>query len=132
MTTTNIQIRFADCDMGEHVHNAAYLHYFEQARMDFFVKEIPQWDWKKTGFILKKNIVEYHIPTVLTDKIHVEVNCIHLGNKSFTLSYHVKDAKQRLMAYGESVVVCFDYTQQLPISIPEELVAILKQHMITQ
>ena len=55
MLSTKIQIRFADCDLAGHVHNAAYLHYFEQARMHFFVAQLGDgWDWKKTGFILKK------------------------------------------------------------------------------
>ena len=129
MISTPIQIRFADCDMASHVHNATYLHYFEQARMNFFVSELKdEWDWKRTGFILKKNIVEYHSPTQLEDAIHVETYCSHIGNKSFTLSYSVRDSKGNLKASGESIVVCFDYLSNNTIEIPETLLGILQKH----
>ena len=130
MISTDIQIRFADCDMASHVHNAAYLHYFEQARMNFFVSQLQnEWDWKKTGFILKKNVVEYHSPTRLEDQIHVETFCSHIGGKSFTLTYLVKDSNDNLKASGESIVVCFDYHSNTTIQIPETLVKILKAHL---
>lgn len=129
MISTEIQIRFADVDMGGHVHNAAYLHYFESARIGFFVGGLgTNWDWKKFGFIVKKNTIEYHVPVYLTDQIKVEVNCIHIGEKSFTLSYHVFDQKKVLKTYGESVIVCLDYHQNKTISIPAEVKQILLTH----
>ena len=131
MISTKVQIRFADCDMAGHIHNAAYLHYFEQARMHFFDSQLKDWDWKKTGFILKKNIVEYQSPTRLKDLIHVEVECNHIGTKSFTLSYTVKDADNNIKCTGESVVVCFNYISNKTIAIPTVLIDILKNHFST-
>ena len=120
MISTRIQLRFSDCDMGGHVHNAAYLNYFESARIGFFIATIGQdWDWKKHGLIIKKNVIEYHIPTFIEDEIHVEVTCTAIGTKSFTLAYAVKDSKDNLKANGESVVVSFDYAQNRTIEIPE-------------
>ena len=131
MIATPIQIRFNDCDMGGHVHNAAYLHYFETARIGFFVSGFGRdWDWKKHGLILKKNTIEYHIPTFIEDEIRVEVSCNHIGSKSFTLTYSVLDAKNNLKAYGESVVVCFDYHKQSTTSIPLEMLNLLQEHLI--
>ncbi len=131
MISTLIQIRFNDCDMGGHVHNAAYLHYFESARIGFFHTGLKgNWDWKKDGLIIKKNTIEYHIPTFIEDNIHVEVNCNHIGSKSFTLIYHVIDDKQQLKAYGESVVVSFDYTKNKPVEIPAAIRLVLKEHFV--
>ena len=97
--------------------------------MDFFVSQLKDgWDWKKTGFILKKNIVEYHSPTLLSDQIHVETYCNHIGGKSFTLTYLVKDDKGNLKAAGQSIVVCFDYISNKTIEIPAQLNSILKKH----
>lgn len=129
MIATPIQIRYADCDMGGHVHNAAYLHYFESARMTFFVSDLgTDWDWKKFGFILKKNTIEYHVPVYLTDQIIIEVTCVHIGEKSFTLSYEVKDQHNVLKTYGESVVVCLDYTAGKTIPVPEKVREVLNKH----
>jgi len=131
MISTKIQIRFADGDLGGHVHNAAYLHYFESARINFFIQDLGEnWDWKKFGFIVKKNTIEYQIPVYIMDKIQVDVNCIHIGDKSFTLSYHVIDNKGLLKTYGESVIVCFDYIQNKTITIPGEVKKILESHFV--
>jgi len=132
MISTNIQIRFADIDMGGHVHNAAYLHYFESARIGFFIGELNKnWNWKKNGFIVKKNTIEYHIPIYITDTIKVDVACTHIGDKSFTLSYKVVDQNNSLKTYGESVIVCFDYLQNKTNTIPTEVKKILKTHFET-
>jgi len=131
MIACPIQIRFADVDMAGHVHNAAYLHYFETARLNFFISTLGNnWDWKSKGFILKKNTIEYHQPILLTDEITVEINCISIGNKSFTLSYHVYNKQKQEMCYGESVIVCIDYTINQTILIPDNIKLILEKHFI--
>ncbi len=130
MISLKIQIRFGDCDLAGHVHNAAYLHYFESARINFFVSELgEEWDWKRNGLILKKNSVDYKIPTQLSDKIEVEVRTTQIGIKSFTFSYSVLDENNREKAYGESVIVCFDYEKEESIPIPEKLRTALKKHL---
>ncbi len=129
MITTPIQIRFSDCDMGGHVHNVVYLNYFEIARIGFFISALSkEWNWKKNGIIVKKNTIEYHIPTVIEDEIKVGVACNHIGNKSFTLTYEVKDSKNNLKASGESLIVCYDYTKQKTASLTSEMEQLLKAH----
>jgi len=129
MISTSIQLRFSDFDMGGHAHNAAYLNYFESARIGFFMANFGQnWDWKKDGLIIRKNTIEYHHPIFIEDKIRVEVSCNHIGTKSFTLTYSVLDAQDTLKAYGESVVVCFDYLKKSTIQIPNKMKIALKAH----
>jgi len=132
MIATPIQLRFSDCDMGGHVHNAAYLNYFESARIQFFISAFGQeWDWKKEGLIIKKNTIEYHVPTFIEDKITVEVNCSHIGNKSFTLTYAVYNQDWVKKAYGESVVVSFDYHSQKPVEVPQRMREHLEKHFVS-
>lgn len=131
MISTKIQLRFSDFDMGGHVHNAAYLNYFESARIGFFIQNLgPEWDWKKDGLIIKKNTIEYHMPTFIEDEVHVEVSCNHIGTKSFTLTYSILDTKNNLKAYGESVVVCFNYPTQKTVNIPEKMLRALEKHKV--
>jgi acyl-CoA thioester hydrolase len=129
MIKTKIQIRFSDCDMLQHVNNAVYLQYFETSRIKFFKTEIPDWDWKKQGIILLKNTVEYKIPLLLTDDCEVLVDCIHIGTKSFTLSYKVM-VGDVLKCYGESVLVCFDFYENKTIELPSDLKTVLAKHYI--
>jgi acyl-CoA thioester hydrolase len=116
--------------MAGHVHNGVYLHYFELARMNFFVQQLGKdWDWKANGLILKKNTVEYKIPTLLQDKIAVDVWTSHIGNTSFTLSYRIIDQDGNEKTYGESVLVCFNYLINKPIPIPAQMKSVLEKHL---
>jgi acyl-CoA thioester hydrolase len=131
MISTPIQLRFSDFDMGGHVHNAAYLNYFESARIGFFLADLgADWDWKKEGLIIKKNTIQYEVPIFIEDKIRVEVTCNRIGSSSFSLFYEVKDSKDQVKAFGESIVVCFDYRQQSTMEIPSKMRTILEKHLI--
>jgi acyl-CoA thioester hydrolase len=130
MISVPLQIRFADCDIAGHIHNAVYLHYFESGRMQFFVSELEDnWDWKTQGIIVKKNEIEYQTPGQLTDTLRVQVSCIDIGNRSFTLSYIIINEKDEIRAEGNSVLVCMDYTVKKTIHIPKALRDILKKHL---
>jgi len=120
MSKTKIQIRFSDIDVMGHVNNAIYLHYFEQARMEFFSQFIHKdWDWYKNGLLLAKNEVEYFFPVGLNDEIYVETNCTKIGNKSFELEYSLFKG-DKLCCTGKSTLVCYDYNAKETINIPNE------------
>lgn len=123
LVTTPIQIRFSDVDMGHHVHNAAYLQYFELGRMAL-LREVAgrDHDWVRTGLILARNEVDHRLPIHLADEVSVEAWCLKLGTKSFDLAYRIfsgKDGGRRIHAEGRSVMVAFDYGRQAPITLPE-------------
>jgi acyl-CoA thioester hydrolase len=129
MISTKIQLRFSDFDMAGHVHNVAYLQYFELARIGFFLKGLgADWDWKKYGLIIKKNTIEYLHPIFIEEEIHVDVTCSHIGSKSFTLAYKVYDDKKQLKAFGESLVVSFDYTKNTTSLIASDMRAVLEKN----
>jgi acyl-CoA thioester hydrolase len=88
--STHIQIRFNDMDMAGHAHNAVYLSWLEQARMELLGTFIDkEHDWKAQGLILARNEVDYRLPVHLNDSIAVECWCSAIGNKSFDLRYEV-------------------------------------------
>lgn len=119
-----IQIRFKDIDALGHVNNANHLSYFELARVNYFNEVIGiNINWAKQGIILAKISVDYKLPVLFEDKITVYTKCSRIGNKSFELVYSlVKDDKEQelLLATGESVLVCYDYTKNHSIEMPLE------------
>ena len=127
-----VQLRFADVDMARHVHNAAYLHFFELARMALLGTFIAKdHDWRTQGLILARNEVDYRKPVHLSDNIEVDCWCSAIGNKSFTLNYaveRVKDGMRERCADGKSVMVCMDYTAARTIGLPTAWRDALKQH----
>src|SRR5690606_37562219 len=120
--TTAIQVRFSDVDLARHVHNAAYLHYFELGRMDLLRQVMEKdHDWLRTGLILARNEVDYRQPIRLTDPVQVQTWCAKVGGKSFDLHYEIQHAEHgTCIAEGRSVMVAFNYVQQAPIAVPEE------------
>lgn len=129
---TAIQIRFGDVDMARHVHNAAYLHYFELARMALLSTFIGKdHDWRKQGLILARNEMDYRKPVHLSDRIEVDCWCADLGTKSFTLGYavdRITEAGRERCADGKSVLVCMDYDTGTTIGLPLAWRTALEQH----
>lgn len=134
-TTTPIQIRFNDIDMAGHAHNAVYLSWFEQARMDMHRSFIrPDHDWKQHGLILARNEVDYRKPVHLRDRVEVDCWCARIGSKSYDLRYEVyvlEEAQRTLHAEGLSVMVCFDYQRNTTITLPEDWRTALARMMKT-
>ncbi|WP_343603938.1 thioesterase family protein [Fluviicola sp.] len=116
-----LQVRFSDCDMMQHVNNAVYLNYFEEARIHYFRQVLGvDWDWNKTGVILRKNELEYLKPVFLHEPVEIYVYLKHIGEKSFTLSYDVK-VLQEVRTTGTSVLVCYDSVNKSSILIPHRM-----------
>ena len=122
-TTTPIQVRFNDIDMARHAHNAVYLSWFEQGRMEFLRTFIEkEHDWRTHGLILARNEVDYRAPVHLGDRVEVECWCSNVGTKSFDLSYALfilSEGGRALGAQGRSVMVCFNYHENKSIAVPE-------------
>ncbi|HLP56161.1 MAG TPA: thioesterase family protein [Fluviicola sp.] len=113
-----LKVRFSDCDMMQHVNNAVYLNYFEEARIHYFRQLLGKdWDWKREGILLRKNELEYLKPVFLHEPVEITVFLKHIGEKSFTLSYEVR-VNGDLRTTGTSVLVCFDSSVMRSIPIP--------------
>lgn len=113
-----LQVRFSDCDMMQHVNNAVYLNYFEEARIHYFRQVLGiDWDWNKNGVILRKNELEYLKPVLLHDPVEIYVYLKQIGEKSFTLAYEVHVLKE-VRTTGSSVMVCYDNSNKCSIPIP--------------
>jgi acyl-CoA thioester hydrolase len=125
-TPYKLKVRFSDCDMMQHVNNAVYLNYFEEARIHYFNHLLGvDWDWKKHGVLLRKNELEYLRPILLHEPVTIEVFLKHVGDKSFTLAYEVK-VHDDLRTTGTSVLVCYDSINKCSISIPARMKAALE------
>lgn len=121
MTSAKIQVRFSDLDVLGHVNNSIYLSYFEMTRVHYFKALLgTEWDWKAFGVVLVKNEIEYKKPVLLHDAPEIEMFTEHIGDKSFTLGYHLT-VNNELRTTGRSVMVCFDAIANKTISLPEEM-----------
>ncbi len=122
---TQIQIRFSDVDKMGHVNNATYVTYFELARLNYFdslAKDTERIDWVNEGVILAKIVMDYLQPVLMVDTVFVSTWVSRIGSKSFDMTcsiVKVVNGVEVEVAKGLAVIVCFNYTTNQSIPVPE-------------
>ena len=121
MTTTPIQMRFADVDMLGHVNNVNQQHYFDVGKSDFFAQVLdPAPNWKQEGLITVSTYNDYLAQIRYGEPIAVLTRIEKVGNKSFTLFQQiVNTATQEVKTQSRSVLVAFDLVAQVYIPLLE-------------
>lgn len=121
MTTTPIQMRFADVDMLGHVNNVSQQHYFDVGKSDFFAQVLdPAPNWKQEGLITVSTYNDYLAQIRYGEPIAVLTRIEKVGNKSFTLFQQiVNTATQEVKTQSRSVLVAFDFVAQVSIPLLE-------------
>ncbi len=122
---TSIQIRFKDIDKLGHVNNANHFTYFELARIQYFNDVVGRnIDWDNDGMILANAKIDYKLPIYLQDQVFVYTYCTNIGTKSFELSYDIvriaRNGTEEVLATGSTVLVCFDYSKNQTVPVPED------------
>jgi acyl-CoA thioester hydrolase len=116
-----VQVRFADIDMMGHVNNAVYLSYFEMTRVHYLEKLLgSKWNYKKDGFLLARNEIDYIKPLFLHETPIIELKTKNMGNKSFTFKY-VVSVNGEVRTKGLSVMVCYDSLENKTVAIPDAM-----------
>ena len=119
-----IQLRFKDGDIMGHVNNANHLSYIELARIKYFEDVVGMdstWS-KQQGIILAHISIDYKAPLFIHDKVWVYTRCSKLGTKSIELMWKIVreiSGAPEIVAQGNSVLVCYDYSLNQSTLIPE-------------
>ena len=116
-----LQVRWGDMDALGHVNNAVYLTYLEQARLDY-AKAYWQGQGDGIGVIMARIAIDYKMPLVASDDVHIYTRCSRLGNRSFDMEQWVmrwKDGALEIAAQATTTVVVYDYDSQQSVLIPE-------------
>lgn len=109
-------VRFRDLDASQHVNNAVYATYLEQARAAILGDE--------AGFILGRLEIDFRDRAWYGQRIEVRSRCKRVGLKSFDLEHRVF-ADGQLVAEGKSVVIAFDNERNRSVEVTDEVRAIL-------
>jgi acyl-CoA thioester hydrolase len=123
---TELRVRFGDTDMLGHVNNASYFTYMEEARCDFVqaigMKEVP--------LILASAKVDFRAQSYFGDTLEIETWVTRIGNSSFDVANLMRNAETGTVVFeGVAVLVYFDYEEQKPKRIPDDLRKILEQYL---
>jgi acyl-CoA thioester hydrolase len=119
--------RFNDMDIYNHVNNAVYLSYFEEARIAFMTAiGLRGLYTRQRSTILAHASLDYKSPAKFGDTLDIEVTTGEIRNSSYELQYRVtRRPDTALIAAGKTVQVCFNFELNAPTRLPEEWRALL-------
>jgi acyl-CoA thioester hydrolase len=105
-----IEIRWRDCDAYQHVNNAVYLTYLEEARDEWTERALAgagdPWD-----YVLARVAVDFRHELVLDDgEVTATVRLRSIGTSSLTLAEEVRRRDGTVAAQAEAVLVARDRT----------------------
>lgn len=124
-----IPVLWGDMDPLGHVNNTRFLRWFESARVAYLDQAILATGELPSGLgpILAAINCSYRRQVIYPDTITVGARITRLGNSSMTMLHHLVSHKHgKLAAFGESVVVMFDYEAQRPVRISAEVRAAIE------
>lgn len=118
---TTIEVRWRDLDAMNHVNNAVYVTYLEQARVHYLreLRLIPDTP-SGIGFILAQVSCQFKSPLKLGERVRVLIRARDLGRSSFAFEYRLEGEDGRLAAEARSTQVRYDYDNQRPVPLSAE------------
>ena len=117
-----IEVRWRDLDAFDHVNNASYLGYVEEARVRWFKSLSADWAGETSAPILAAITMNYRKPIGWPESLRIELFTERLGNKSVTINHRILSATepQLLYADGNAVMVWVDRGGQT-VALPESV-----------
>lgn len=118
--STAMEVRWRDLDALNHVNNAVYFTYLEQARVHYLreLEVVPDTP-SGIGFILAEAHCQFKSPLTLGERVTVYIRVSELRNSSFVFEYRMEGEDQRLAAEARSIQVCYDYEKKRPVPISD-------------
>ncbi len=112
--------RWGDLDAMNHVNNATYLRYLEEARIQWLSAQDTEWFDDDHGPVLASATVHYRLPIEYPAQLTIELFATRIGSSSLTLGHRIVDAGNgNLHSDGQVVVVWVDRRSGKPASLPD-------------
>lgn len=129
---THIKVRGYHMDVYQHVNNARYLEFLEEARWEWLEKTTGfQWmTARNIAFIVVNINISYRRPAVLGDLLRIDSKLQRLNGKSGVLSQVVTlEPEGEAVADALLTFVCIDLKTQKALPLEGELREQLEQIM---
>ena len=101
----DIAVRWRDLDAFNHVNNASYLGYIEEARVMWLKSLSADWAGESAAPILAAINVNYRRAVGWPETVRVELFAERVGNKSLTLGHQIFSASTTDLLYADGNTV---------------------------
>ena len=133
-TTTEIIVKFSDCDALQMVWHGNYIKYFEDGREDFGRKhQLGYWEIYKQSNLAVPLIhvdCDYKKFVGLGEKITIESTYIETPAAKIIFEYKIFNEKKELVCTGKTIQVFVDaVTKELLITVPPFYQAWKEKHL---
>ena len=99
-----IEVRWRDLDAFNHVNNAQYLSYIEEARLKWMLGLDGPWMDDASAPVIAAAQLDYRRPIGWPATIAVELRAQRVGRSSVTLAHRIVDAADASVVYSEGTV----------------------------
>jgi acyl-CoA thioester hydrolase len=121
--STPVRVRFADTDAQGIAHNAAYLVWFEIARVEYlraFAGGYQALRDRGIEAIVLESLCRYRIPVRFDDELVVNTRCTGLRGARFRYEYAIVRGEETV-ADGHTEHACVDGSTLRPTRVPQWL-----------
>lgn len=115
---TTLGVRWGDMDALNHVNNAQYLRYLEEARVQWLASLRGVSPADRISPVLVASNVNYRQPIEWPNEIVIELFIGKLGNSSLTLSHRMLSSTDAAVLYSDGSVVIVWVDTQTGKSVP--------------
>jgi acyl-CoA thioester hydrolase len=118
--TTTVRVRFAETDAQGVAHNAAYLVWFEVARVDYlerFAGGYPALRERGIEAFVTEARVRYGVPARFDDRLALHARCRDIRGARFRFEYVVERSGERV-ADGWTAHACVEARTLRPTRVP--------------
>ncbi|WP_261641481.1 acyl-CoA thioesterase [Erwinia mallotivora] len=124
MHQTTIKVRGYHLDVYQHVNNARYLEFLEEARWAW-LEQLDVFNWmteNRLAFVLVNININYRRPAVLGDELNINSELLELSGKSGVIAQTVTQASGgEAVADARLTFVCIDLLTQKAQPVEGEL-----------
>lgn len=132
MAKYELTVRGFHLDIYQHVNNARYLEYLEEARWQFFddVKIMQALGQRNLAFVLANTNINYRQPALMNQRLVIDTHFISLGNKSCKVEQIIslKD-DMSLIVDAQMTFVLVDSKSGKPQAFDDEVRAIFQPYL---
>lgn len=100
-----IDVRWRDLDAFNHVNNATFLSYLEEARLLWLESLDGEWLTETSAPVLAAANLQFRRPIAWPETVRVELHSSRVGRSSITLEHRIVSAKQPDVLYCDGSVV---------------------------
>lgn len=118
---TELDVRWGDLDAFNHVNNAVYLDYIQEARLRWLVTFDKGWYGADIHPVVVNTTCNYRAAITWPAKLRIELGIKNVGGSSVALNHRIIDAIDSDVLYcdGHVVLVWISRTTGRSVPLPE-------------